>query len=251
MQTGLTVCKTSLHFLIVFSWEHILLGKEAHDCPIFKCLCASPFNSGTGNTGNNIPSSITCWLSPSTAQRRNTQTTIITWKKYFSSFLTQTYLTNFWQCLEQILLLHLLCRGHYTTDQEIWRKAELTTRHHSHILFCIKQGTYLAYSSPSHPAITASIWHSAEFPQESLYFSELKHWILRIQWRTTQLSQPSKGWTDGICYFASTTVSLDITFTYFTGKLTRYLNAYLDIKQFPLLGQMHRTVKTQGVQTSQ
>lgn len=150
----------------MFSLKDILSEKEAQGCPILKRVCASPFNGGTGNKGSNIPSSITCWLPPSTAQRRNTQTTILTWKKYFSSFLTQTYLTYFCQSLERILLLHSLCWGHYTTDQEIWRKAELTAHHHSHILFQIKQGTCLVYCSRSHPAITASIWHSVEFTQE-------------------------------------------------------------------------------------
>lgn len=48
MQTGLTGCKTSLCFLIVFSLEHILLEKEAHSCPNLKHVCASPFNGGVG-----------------------------------------------------------------------------------------------------------------------------------------------------------------------------------------------------------
>lgn len=48
MQTGLTVCKTLLCFLIVFSLERILLEKEAHSCPGLKHVCASPFNGGVG-----------------------------------------------------------------------------------------------------------------------------------------------------------------------------------------------------------
>lgn len=52
---------------------------------------------------------------------------------------------------------------------------------------------------------------------------------------------------DGICYFASMTLSLDTTFTYITGKLTRYLNTYLGLEQFLLLEEMDRTVEAQGV----
>lgn len=61
MQTGLTVCKTSLCFLIVFPLEHILLEKEAHSCPNLKHVCVSPFNGGVGlEIKEAIPPSITC-----------------------------------------------------------------------------------------------------------------------------------------------------------------------------------------------
>lgn len=86
--------------------------------------------------------------------------------------------------------------------------------------------------------------------KESLYFSKLKRWILTVHWRTILLSQPSKG-MDSMCYFVSMTSSRDITFTCFTGKLTRYLNAYLDIKQCLLFEEMYRIVKSQEVTRSQ
>lgn len=85
--------------------------------------------------------------------------------------------------------------------------------------------------------------------KESLYFSKLKRWILTVHWRTILLSQPSKG-MGSMCYFASMTSSRQYHI-YFTGKLTRYLNAYLDIKQCLLFEEMYRIVKSREVTRSQ
>lgn len=114
--------------------------------------------------------------------------------------------------------------------------------------FWIKKGTYPAHCSPSRPAITASIRHSAEFAQKKyLYvFQSQSTEFSRFSEGPTLLSQPGKA-VDGICCFASVTLSLDATLTCFTGKLIKYLNTNLDIKQFLLLGETDSTDKSQGV----
>lgn len=85
MQTGLTVCKTSLCFLIVFSLELILLEKEAHSCPNLKHVCASSFNGGVGleiKEATSLPAS-PADFHPQEHGRETQKTTINIWRKLF------------------------------------------------------------------------------------------------------------------------------------------------------------------------
>lgn len=102
MQTGLTVCKTSLCFLIVFSLECILLEKELHSCPNLKHVCASPFSGGVGleiKEATSLPASPADFHPQEQAQKHKRPQSSSGKKSILSYFLTPVHLTYFCQFL--------------------------------------------------------------------------------------------------------------------------------------------------------
>lgn len=221
MQTGLTVRLG--HVLTVF----LRTQQRRHSCLLLKHVCASPVNGGTGNKGSNIPSITTKWLPPSTTQQRNTQTTIAISKKIIFELISNCDIPNLllsipWTNTTSALVMLGSLYNRPTNLKKSWTDHSpplphsllKTEGHLSSVLLSLPPRHYRL-------SLTFSRIHWREGP---LYLLELKHRILTVQWRTTLLSQPSKR-MDGICYFASMTLSLDTTFTYSTRKLHRYLNA--------------------------
>lgn len=102
MQTGLTVCKASLCFLMMFSLERILLEEEAHSCPNLKHVCAAPFNAGVGlqiKEPTSLPASPADFHPQEQAEKHKRPQSSSEKKSILSYFLTPMHLTYFCQLL--------------------------------------------------------------------------------------------------------------------------------------------------------
>lgn len=102
MQTGLTVCKASLCFLMMFSLERILLEEEAHSCPNLKHVCAAPFNAGVGlqiKEPTSLPASPADFHPREQAEKHKRPQSSSEKKSILSYFLTPMHLTYFCQFL--------------------------------------------------------------------------------------------------------------------------------------------------------
>lgn len=102
MQTGLTVCKASLCFLMMFSLERILLEEEAHSCPNLKHVCAAPFNAGVGlqiKEPTSLPASPADFHPQEQAEKHKRPQSSSEKKSILSYFLTPMHLTYFCQFL--------------------------------------------------------------------------------------------------------------------------------------------------------